>query len=190
MRLDCKLSCNFLKLLVTFHYTLWIPKECNDNPYSMIRCSGASMSTASCIMKRSRKVIMFPENQPGTSEPFTIDFFICCSAAWQLILRLRLKCSCTLLFLLRSCSWSDVISDFITFKLSDKQPFFRAWDFSACKISANGILQGHGNALARIIFQDFGVRWLLVQILVPPKVKIYPAISCLKCLLLALNKAA
>lgn len=31
----------------------------------MIRCSGASMSTASCIMKRSRKVIMFPENQPA-----------------------------------------------------------------------------------------------------------------------------
>jgi len=55
------------------------------------------------------------------------------------------------------------------------QPFFRAWDFSACKISASGILQGHGTALARIIFQDFGVRWLLIQILVPPKVKNYPA---------------
>lgn len=155
----------------------------------MIRCSDTSMSAVSCIMKWSRKVIMFPENLPGTSEPLTIDFFIC-SATWQLTLRLRLKCSCSLLFLLRSCSWSDVISDFITFKLSDMQPFFRAWDFSACKISASGILQGHGNALAWIIFQDFGVRWLLVQILVPPKVKNYPAISCLKCRLLALNKAA
>lgn len=96
----------------------------------------------------------------------------------------------SLFLLLRSCSWSDVISDFITFKLSDMQPFFRAWDFSACKISASGILQGHGTALARIIFKDFGVQWLLIQILVPPKVKNYPAISCLKCLLLALNKAA
>lgn len=155
----------------------------------MIRYSGASMSAVSCIMKWSRKVIMFTENQSGTSEPLAIDFFRC-SAAWLLTLRLRLKCSCTLLVLLCSCGWSDVISDFITFKLSDMQPFFRAWDFSACKISASGILQGHGDALARIIFQDFGGRWLLIQILVPPKVKNYPAISCLKCRLLALNKAA
>ena len=65
-----------------------------------------------------------------------------------------------------------------------------SWDFSACKVSASDILQGHGAALARIFFQDFGVRWLLVQILVPPKVKKYSAISCLKCLLLALGKAA
>lgn len=64
-----------------------------------------------------------------------------------------------------------------------------SWDFSACKVSASDILQGHGAALARIFFQDFGVRWLLIQILVPPKVKKYSAISCLKCLL-ALGKAA
>ena len=78
----------------------------------------------------------------------------------------------------------------ITFKLSDMQPWFRSWDFSACKVSASDILQGHGAALARIFFQDFGVQLLLVQILVPPKVKKYSAISCLKCLLLALGKAA
>ena len=78
----------------------------------------------------------------------------------------------------------------ITFKLSDMQPWLRSWDFSACKVSASDILQGHGAALARIFFQDFGVQLLLVQILVPPKVKKYSAISCLKCLLLALGKAA
>ena len=44
----------------------------------------------------------------------------------------------------------------ITFKLSDMQPWFRSWDFSACKVSASDILQGHGAALARIFFQDFG----------------------------------
>ena len=32
----------------------------------------------------------------------------------------------------------------ITFKLSDMQPWFRSWDFSACKVSASDILQGHG----------------------------------------------
>lgn len=31
----------------------------------------------------------------------------------------------------------------ITFKLSDMQPWFRSWDFSACKVSASDILQGH-----------------------------------------------
>uniref|UniRef100_UPI0040289483 hypothetical protein n=1 Tax=Prevotella sp. TaxID=59823 RepID=UPI0040289483 len=48
-------------------------------------------------MKRSRKVIMFPKNQPGTCEPFTIDFFRC-SAAWLLTLRLRLQVVCFTLF--------------------------------------------------------------------------------------------
>lgn len=30
-----------------------------------------------------------------------------------------------------------------------------SWDFSACKVSASDILQGHGAALARIFFSRF-----------------------------------
>lgn len=90
-----------------------------------------------------------------------------------------------------SFSCSALVAEVMSFLFHNIQivrqsALLRHRDFSACKVSASGILQGHGTALARIIFQDFGVRLLLVQILVPPKVKNYPAISCLKCLLLAL----
>ena len=134
---------------------------------------------------------MLQENEHGTREPFTH----CSSLMYVPHARLcpsiiKRKRYCRLFFI-APLLWTQVMDFYcITFKLSDMQLWFRSWDFSACKVSASDILQGHGAALARIFFQDFGVRWLLVQILVPPKVKNYSAISCLKCLLLALGKAA
>ena len=78
----------------------------------------------------------------------------------------------------------------ITFKLSDAQPFPRLWDFSACKVSASGIPQGHSSALAHINFQDFGVRLLLNPKSRTPEGENLDGYPLPPCLLLALFLAA